>query len=201
MKWNKQAKAITPSEWARRVGNIPDPTTRAKVAAIVWWDHFGDFSNGPEDLDAMRAGAEKAVVTPEALAAGLVSVGYPSDVAVGRASDRGRQVFLNANSISQETRHIPGENSVLCVMCEKAAKDMKALIESGVVLPNGSISADWPHKNHNGVVGYVGRAEVQELIDFVLEGGLESIADDLGIRKGMDHALKFMGLNPDRKVA
>lgn len=164
-----------------RGGGILDPEARAKAAAIVWWDFFGDGVGHLPHLDALMEGAEDSTATPSDVAAALVAVGYPAEVAEARASDRGRQAILNEDDEKPDSRRAAGSKGVFCAMCELAIDDLVALSVKGVLLPDWTIRPDWPPRNHNGVVGYMGRSEVQDLLDWFFKGPFEAEMASMGV--------------------
>jgi len=215
--WMRQARQVGPEEWARRVGGMAAGPVRAKVATLVWWDFFGDRMAGERwgHLDGFLGAGADADVDEAALAAGLAAVGYPAGVAAERASQKGRQVLTGPSRLDEDGRapggrveedkgrRTPGAMSVFCSVCEQAQEDVRSLVAAGVVSPAGTIRADWPPKNHNGVVGYTGRAEVKDLLDWVLGGEYEEALRGLGINVGFDEVLAAIGLGKaaQRRVA
>ena len=192
--WVRKAKAVSPEEWAARVGALADGAVRRKVAAIVWWDHVSGAVGASKALYALMRGPADEV-GDAAAAAGLVAVGYPPDVAAGRVDSRGRQVFVTDDETNaNDLRYAVGEHSLMCAVCQQSFNDAKTLVERGVVLPDGGIRADWPPKNHNGVVDYRGRSEVAELLDWVLGGGLKHELGEVGLGRDFGEVLWMMGL-------
>ena len=198
--WNVQAKLVAPEEWARRVESL-DESVRAKVASIVFWDHFGDRPYGHRwpHLDALLR-VEIPDVPDDAIAMALMSVGYPVAEAARRANSNGRQNV--SSNIQPEIPHSVGEAGLLCGVCHLVVEDVKILIARGVVLPDGSIRPGWPTPPHNGVVGYMHRVEVQDLLDWVLGGAFERELVSVGINVNFSKIIDAMGLHPKvRKVA
>lgn len=191
--WSKAARYISEEEWIERLNRIPDEAVRAKVANLVWCDFIGDLPAGQRSayLDQyINKPLQTLIKVPdEKVAAGLVAIGYPEDQAVRRACSDRHEI---KNDLG--VRRVSGPESVLCALCEKAFEDLSALIKHGVVLPNGKIHPAWPPSNHNGVVGYMGRAEVQELIDWVLGGDMNDFLTGLGIDRDFNIVLKRIGL-------
>jgi hypothetical protein len=206
--WYKEAGLLSAEEWATRVGLVPDPLLRGKVAAIVFYDFFGDqptVERWPH-LDAFVAGYDhqQDSLTPEVVAAALVTVGYPPLVAEDRVSKAKRMIAVRVEGdeevVFDSTQRGQGEVAILYSIGQQAVEDVKSLMEAGVVLSNGTIRADWPPRNHNGVVGYMGRAEVQELLEFVFEGAFEDLLVDLGVKTSFSDILHGLGFK-ERRVA
>lgn len=191
--WSKAARYISEEEWIERINRIPDEAVRAKVSNLVWCDFIGDFPVGQRSAywgQYINKPLQTLINVPdEEVAAGLVAIGYPEDQAVRRAcSDK------HESNNDLGARRASGSESVLCALCEKAFEDLRELVKRGVVLPNGQIHPAWPPRNHNGVVGYMGRAEVQQLIDWVLGGDMYDFLTGLGIDRDFNIVLKRMGL-------
>lgn len=74
-------------QWRNRILAL-EPPLRGAVAAIVWWDVFSVrmWNDRWDDLDDLIGTAE--AVSPEALVAGLVTVGYEEKRAIGRIYPR-----------------------------------------------------------------------------------------------------------------
>jgi hypothetical protein len=179
------------------------------------WDFLGDSMDGiPEEISLMIEDYDsEANLTVDQVAAGMVAVGCPMDVALERASILPESEAAEVPEAPEDdgenrpalttSRNAVGAHSVFCVMCEQAIKDVRALMAAKVILPNGTIQPNWPpdckgangkYKPYSGVVGYTGRGEVQDLLYWMLEGGMEREMRDLGVQTPMQDIFDAIGI-------
>ena len=86
--------ARCPEEWRSAIDTITDPSVKIQAACIVWWYYFASrlVSEAWPHLDAYRNAWNVALlISPDALRAALMQVGYLEVDAVNRsASTEGR---------------------------------------------------------------------------------------------------------------
>ncbi len=194
---------MTAEEWVARINVLDDPAMRGKIASIVLWDFFGHCVGGAPKVIKDLAATYQSIIefAPDQLAQGLMSVGYPENVAL-KCANASRQVYTVNDAEDNQNNGLRdvGEASVVATVCQMAVEDVKTLIASGVVRSNGTINPSWPPKVTNGVVGYKTRSEVSQLLNWVTKGGLLDEMEALGLDFNMDEVLEAIGLDV-RKVA
>jgi hypothetical protein len=98
--------------WAvlQRIRTIKNPTTRAHVASIVWWDHadrhtWGRSCAGPEWRAYIENWRPLRRMNRRAIINGLITAGYPADIAEGRVGEN-----VSHYSVT-EARHWDGQTA------------------------------------------------------------------------------------------
>lgn len=203
--WTKTGRNISPVEWMKRIISIENPNIRLKIANIVYWDFFAD--NHPEcrklfDKIILQWDQLSEPTSAETLLA-LVRVGYPQNIAEQRVDEQKRmeRLPIQIDDPQAEGKRITGVNSVYCSVVEQAINDVRILSQKGVIVNGGQIAKNWPPKKSNGVIGYSGRAEVAELINWMYSDELQKALNELNINRSAAEVLKAVGLNPRRKAA
>ena len=210
---------ISVENWVDRLCRLKDPAVRGQVASMVLWDFFGHLPEAPASLKMLMSGYDpKTSHTNEQIIQGLVAVGYPADIAVVRANAQRQVVVVKPESMDEDEdpvrmnlgRNLSGDKALLCGVCEQAVDDIRSLIAAGVILSNGTIRENWPPmytktnkngetierpvKGFNGVVGYTSRAEVQELLDYVMKDDMITSMRRMGIETELSKILAAIGI-------
>jgi len=196
--WIKFSKKKTEEEWLNILNALPvkNSKERTKIANIIWFDYFGPKSVKTRwsilDQFVSEFSESSNAVDPKRVESLLIQVGYPAGVAMVRANtpkneERGKEVML---------RRKAGEESCFYAICEQAVSDVKSLVSAGVIV-NGKVKEGWPPKGSYGVIGYTGRAEVAELLQWVTDGSLRISMESLGIFIKQEVLLENLGLKTE----
>jgi hypothetical protein len=196
---DKWAEKVSSEEWVKRVESISGASLRTKVAAIVWWDHIGSVcDNKSTSLDKYvkqwSTITNGKAVEPKDVCEALVSIGYPQDVAMKRVDLSKRFQYRNGNKpVDLSVLRPAGADGLMYAVVTQAVEDMKYFVKHGIVV-DSKVIPNWPAKGSTGAIGYSSRAEVEELINFFIDGDMEQLVTGLGTNLKMDDVLIAVGL-------
>jgi hypothetical protein len=207
--WRKTATTRKPEEWQALLAAIEDPSVRIKVANCVFFDympnetdpHGNPIKAGPE-WNFLRQFVEQydPSNTPSLQDEmhGLIAVGYPESMAYQRVSEDKRKGA--EESLNGAAKRNPGVEELLSAVCVQAVDDVKALKENHII-EGGMLRPGWFHKGGAKIRDYDKPYEVDELLDFVTEGGLQTLFDILGVKREAESVIELLGLGrkADRK--
>jgi hypothetical protein len=202
---DKWAEKVSREEWVKRVESICGVSLRTKVAAIVWWDHLGSgCDNKPTSLDRYvkqwSTITKGKAVEPKDVCEALISIGYPEEIAMKRVDLSKRYSYHEGNKpVDLSILRPTGADGLMYAVVTQAVEDMKYFVKHGIVV-DSKVILNWPAKGHTGAIGYSNRAEVEELINFFLDGDMEQLVSGLGTNLKMDDVLVAVGLTVGQHV-
>jgi hypothetical protein len=173
---------------------LPGQKEQLKASGIVWWDYFSETKSTKDSAPAFLCLWSTANdLPPDKVEQILKAIGYPEDIAYERAHGVTRSASEDESGNSLTTNRNSGAEAVLFSICEQAINDIKMLVQHRVIV-DGQLVPNWPPKNSNGVVGYKGRGEVAALLDWVVNGSLQEMMNDLGMNLDINQVLCKIGL-------